>query len=251
MTTTTATTGTGEGATPTTWAKLRQVVLATDDIAESGAELRSALRLGSGFADPELDEVGLADDTIPVGAEAFLELVAPVAADHVLHRFLSRNGGRAGYCLSVQHPDPRGAAQRAADMGIRVTLTIEEFMGAHIIQLHPRDVGVLLELDGVVDPDRWFWDERDDRVPTPADALVDEVLGVVIAVAEPTVMAQRWRDLLALPEGPADRVDLSGRVVRFVPVGEDGRQGLVGVDLRSADGTTEDLRLVGVDIHVV
>ena len=236
--------------TTTTWAKLRQVVLATDDIVESGDTLRTALGLGPGFADPELDEVGLADDTIPVGTEAFLELVAPATADHDLHRYLARNGGRAGYCLSVQHPDPRGAAARAAAMGIRVTLTIEEFMGAHIIQLHPRDVGVLLELDGVVDPERWFWDDRDDRVPTPDDARVDEVLGVIIAVPEPTAMARRWRDLLALPDGPADRVDLSGRTVRFVPIGADGRQGLIGVDLRSVDGSVDDLHLVGVDVHI-
>lgn len=233
------------------WAQLRQVVLATTDIQRDGQAVREALGLGPGFADPELDDVGLLDDTIPVGPDAFLELVAPATPDHPAHGYLQGVGGAGGYCLSVQHPDPRAAARRAADLGVRVTTTVEEFMGAHIIQLHPADCGVLLELDGLADRDRWFWDDRDDVVPTPEDALVRDVVAVEVAVGDPTAMADRWRALMDLPDGKPDEVDLSGRTVRFVQP-EDGRRGLVAVDLAARHGVpTGTHDLVGTRIRLV
>ena len=233
------------------WAQLRQVVLATTDIERAGASVRATLGLGPGFADPELDEVGLADDTMPVGPDAFLELVAPVSTDHPVRGYLDRIGGAGGFCLSVQHPDPRAAASRAADLGIRITTTVEEFMGAHIIQLHPADCGVLLELDGIADPARWFWDDRDDVVPTPESALVEDVVAVDVAVDDPTAMAERWRALMGLPDGTPDQVDLSGRVVRFVHP-EGGRRGLVAVDLAARDGVSAATHdLVGTRVRLV
>ena len=38
-------------------------------------------------------------------------------------------------------------------------------MGHDIIQLHPLDVGVLLELDAFLPRDAWFWDDLPPREP--------------------------------------------------------------------------------------
>ena len=43
-------------------------------------------------------------------------------------------------------------------------------MGHPLFQMHPADVGILLELDGVTDPAVWFWD---DVTPGPTRRRVD------------------------------------------------------------------------------
>lgn len=198
----------------TAWAILRQVVMATDDIDGDGKLLRDTLRLGPGFADPELATIGLADDTLPLAGGSYLELVAPLTPDSSVARWLVKMGGRAGYALSVQHPDPLGVRDRALAMGIRVVADLE-VMGHPIVQLHPADVGVLLELDGITDQSAWFWDDL--GVSAPSDALVDDVLGVRIGTADPAATAQQWSRLLDLPGGPDHSIDLGGRTVWFVP----------------------------------
>lgn len=220
------------------WAKLRQVVIATNEMDADRQRLADALRLGPTLGDPMLADVGLADEMFPIGEETYLELVTAIKPGNSLTSYVTAQGGPAGYCMAVQHPEPRAAVERAKSMGIRVAVEIEDFDGAYLVQFHPADCGVLLELDGITEPDRWFWDSRPDRIPTPSDAAVTDIVAVDIAVDDPATMAQRWQQLTGVA-ADGTSLDLSGRIVRFVPTA-DGKRGLCAVDLVRAPGVELD-----------
>lgn len=199
------------------WAKLRQVVIGTTTHDDDLETVRAAFGLGKGFADPEVDDIGLIDATMPVSPGRYLEFVAPADPESSFARWLTKIGGRGGYVLSVQHPDPLGAKERALAAGVRVPVDVEAF-GKPVVQLHPQDMGLMLELDGITDPDQWFWDEID---PGPeVDAGIDRIVSIDVPVADPVEMNARWHHILGLGE-PTDptTVDLGGVPVRFVDGG--------------------------------
>jgi hypothetical protein len=199
------------------WAILRQVVLATTSHESDVAAVRAAFGLGQGFDDPELKKINLLDATMPVGRGRYLEVVAPAAPEGPVAKWLAKVGGRGGYVLSVQHPDPAAVKERALATGVRVPIE-EVAFGRQILQLHPKDVGLVLEVDGIDDPAVWFWDDIDPG-PEPG-AHVDEILGVEVPVADPAATAAQWRHLLDLPGDPGDTaLDLGGATVSFVPGG--------------------------------
>ncbi len=119
---------------------------------------------------------------------------------------------------------------RALARGIRVPVDVEAF-GNPVVQLHPQDVGLLLEIDGITDPRAWFWDDIN---PGPeADAGVDEILGVEVPVADPAAMNALWHDLLDLgAPAKTDEIQLGGTWVRFVAGGPSAQWKIV---LRRAD----------------
>ncbi|MER2224911.1 MAG: hypothetical protein ABS976_25295, partial [Rhodococcus sp. (in: high G+C Gram-positive bacteria)] len=85
-----------------TWEILRQVVIGARDLDKTGRQLREALNLAPGFADPLLEDIGLADETLAVGPQAFLEIVAPLDETVSLARWIRKGGGEGGYALSIQ-----------------------------------------------------------------------------------------------------------------------------------------------------
>ena len=186
---------------------LRHLVLATGDALAASARLAGELRLPPGFGDPELAAIGLTDRNMPVGEQKYLEVVGPLGPGSYLNRWLARVGGQGGYCLSVQVPDVPACKQRALDD--------QEVLGHPIVQLHPADVGILLELDGIADRSAWFWD---DITPGPQpDALIDDILAVTVGVPDPEAVTAQWAGIIGLePAGPA-RLDFSGCAVDFVP----------------------------------
>lgn len=230
----------------TTWATLRHVVLATGDLAGDGALLRERWGLGWGFTNPELAAAGVVDDTMPLYGGSYLELVAPLTQHSSLARWLAKVGGRGGYALSVQHPDPAGIKERAHAYGVRVVADLK-VMGHPVVQLHPADVGVLLELGGITDPDAWFWDDL--GIVPQEEALVDDVLGVEIGVPDPVATAVLWANVLDVPRGP-QAVEFGERFVRFVPVAAAPRWHLL---LRRAPTGTSlrDETVVGVDVRYI
>ena len=207
--------------TPTTapeWAILRQVVIATTDHAADVEAVRSAFGLGEGFGDPELKHLALLDATMPVGSgKRYLEFIGPENDTAVVTKWLTKIGGRGGYVLSVQHPDPDAVRARALARGVRVPIDTTA-LGHAVLQLHPQDVGLLLEVDGIADDTAWFWDDVDPG-PEP-DALVDGIVGVEVAVADPEATNALWHDLLGLgTPAVADTIEMGGIPVRFVPGG--------------------------------
>ena len=194
------------------WAILRQLVIATPDALSDGAAAARALQLPDGFADPELAKIGLHDYVMPVGPQKYLEYVGPVDGDSYINRWL-RRAGSGGYCLSVQVPDAPACKARAVAAGVRLAAD-QELMGHPLFQMHPGDVGILLELDGITDPDVWFWD---DVTPAPApDALIDDIVAVEVGVPEPVAMAALWASIIGLELLGPTSLDFSGCRVDFV-----------------------------------
>ncbi|MGN6609713.1 MAG: hypothetical protein ACTHMS_22215 [Jatrophihabitans sp.] len=198
------------------WAYLRQVVVATTSHDADLRTVRAALGLGAGFDDPELKKMNLADATMPVSATRYLEFVAPIVDEGPVASWLAKTGPRGGYTLSVQHPDPDAVRARCHEAGVRVPID-ELAFGRQVLQLHPKDVGLVLEIDGIPERDVWFWDDIDPG-PEP-NARVDEIVGVEIAVADPEAMAALWVRILGIPEPTHPTVLDLGATVRFVPGG--------------------------------
>lgn len=216
----------------TTWADLRQVVLATTDPTAVAGALRSRLALGRGFGDPELAAFGIDDDTMAIGAHTFLEVVSPTTPEHPIATWLARRGGSAGYLLSVQVSDVDACLVRCEQAGARVTVR-HVVQGWNVVQLHPGDMGgSAVELDGLHDRGRWFWDDLE--VDRPASAKVDDVVAVDVAATDPAAMLTRWSHVFGLdPDTAASTLALGDRLVRFVPAAD--RTGIVAVDLRAVD----------------
>jgi hypothetical protein len=228
------------------WAKLRQVVIATTDHVGDVTAVRKAFGLGAGFADPEVAHMSLVDATLPVAAGRYLEFVAPTEEGTSVATWLGKIGGRGGYVLSVQHPDPAAVKARSQARGIRVPIDVEAF-GKPVIQIHPKDVGLLLEVDGITDPSVWFWDDIDPG-PEPGSG-VDDIVAVEVPVADPVAMATLWHELLDLGEqATPGEVDLGGITVRFVPGGPSAQWTVV---LRTANEGAADPGLPGISFRLV
>ena len=194
------------------WAVLRHLVLAANDALAESARLAAALRLPQGFGDPELAAIELTDRNMPVGPQKYLEVVGPLGPGSYINRWLSRVGGQGGYCLSVQVPDVLACKQRALDRGVRLAAD-QEVLGHRIIQLHPADTGVLLELDGIPDQSRWFWD---DITPGPRpDALIDDITAVTVGLPDPEAAAALWAGIIGLELVTPTRLDFSGCAIDF------------------------------------
>jgi len=201
------------------------------------------LELGPGFGDPLLAAIHLADFTAPVGPDTYVEVLAPTTPDHPVARWLGRVGGASGWVLSTQVPSLDGVKERAAERGVRIAVQTKA-MGHDIIQLHPLDVGVLLELDQFLPRHQWFWDDlpaaRAARAARTAKA--DDIVAVDVAVdtaaGGPAAMAQTWAAIIGIdppvptPDGAA--LAFSRRTIRFVPA-TSGRTGIVAVDVHATD----------------
>lgn len=217
------------------WADLRQVVLATTTPAEVAGELRAQLGLGRGFGDPELQAFGIDDDTMAVGADTFLEVVSPTTAEHPIAAWLAKRGGSAGYLLSVQVSDVDACLARCEQAGVRVTVR-HVVQGWNVAQLHPGDMGgSSVELDGLHERGRWFWDALD--IDRPASSLVDDVVAVDVASDDPAAFLAKWATVFGLDaDTTSNTLALGTRTVRFVP--GPARAGIVAVDLQLADAAS-------------
>lgn len=229
------------------WAILRQVAVAAPDDTVVANEWRRAFGLGEGFADPELEGIGLKDVTLRVGPEAYLQSIAAATDEAPLNRWLERNGGPGGYLLSIQVPDVAARLRAAEAAGVDAVLDTVAF-GRRVVHLHPKKLGLLLELDEIDDPDVWFWDEIQ-----PAEdphALVSDVAGVEMSAPDPEAMAAVWA---AVFEVEVDRaadapvVWLGSRAVRFVPA---DRVAMTGIELTTGHGSPSPQVIAGVEMRV-
>jgi hypothetical protein len=221
------------------WAELRQVGLATLGHAAAVRAATELLELGSGFDDPLLADWHLTDFTAPIGPDTYLEILAPTTPDHSMTRWLGRAGGAAGWVLATQVPSLDGVQERAAERGVRIAVQTRA-MGHNIVQFHPLDVGVLLELDEFLPRTAWFWDDMETARAAQASrsTKVDNIVAVDVAAQDPAATAAIWAALVDL-EPPTETADgaaiaFGSRTVRFVPAAR-GRTGIVAVDLHATD----------------
>lgn len=224
------------------WAALRQAVFAAPHLDRAVEQLRTTLRLPAGFADPELAAFGMGDRTLPVGSQ-FLEVVSPLQDQGPLSTFLQRHPGGGGYCLSVQVPDVTPIRQSALDEGIRIVADTTA-LGRRVLQLHPKDVGVLLEFDEIPERDTWFWDD----VSTGPDhqALVDRLVGVQVRHHDPCAAAALWARLSGAQQLSDTCVDF-GTHVSFLPGERAGWQGLL-LGVRDGVPAPPECTLLGVQV---
>jgi len=225
--------------TAPSWAELRQVGFAALDHAAAVRAATDLLGLGWGFGDPLLAGLNLADFTAPIGPDTYVEVLTPTVPEHSVARWLRRVGGASGWVLATQVPSLDGVTERAAERGVRIAVQTHA-MGHDIVQLHPLDVGVLLELDEFLPRDAWFWDDVEAAQAAYASrsAKVDDIVAVDVAAADPAAMAETWAAIIGLepPARTADRAAIAfgSRTIRFVAaVG--GRTGIVAVDLHATD----------------
>jgi hypothetical protein len=221
------------------WAELRQVGFAALDHATAVRAATELLELGPGFGDPLLAAVHLADFTAPVGPDTYVEVLAPTTPDHSVARWLGRVGGASGWVLSTQVPSLDGVRERAAEHGVRVAVQTQA-MGHDIIQLHPLDVGVLLELDAFLPRHRWFWDDLPAARAAHAarTTKADNIVAVDVAAEDPAAMAATWAAIIGIdppvPTADGAAIAFSSRAIRFVPA-RNGRTGIVAVDVHATD----------------
>ena len=110
-----------------------------------------------------------------------------------------------------------------------------EAYGHRIVQLHPGDLGLLVELDEIPDADEWFWDETEKEVSL--DPWVDDILGVDVSSPDPARTATLWAEVFGKKPVSAQplSIRLGSRVVSFVP-GE--RSMLTAIDLAASSGAS-------------
>ena len=218
------------------WAILRQAVIAATDHDATSRGLRGSLALAPGFQDPLLEEMGLRDETFRIGKVAHIELVSPLNAESAINRWLGKVGGEAGYCLSIQVPDVQRLVDNATAAGVRVLADVNHF-GRRIVQLHPKDMGLLVELDEIPESDQWFWDDIEAEVP--AAPYVDDVLGVEVSSPDPLAQARRWAQVFQGDRAEAEptEVHLGSRVVRFV---EGAVSAMTAIDLAATSDLPAD-----------
>jgi catechol 2,3-dioxygenase-like lactoylglutathione lyase family enzyme len=71
-------------------------------------------------------------------------------------------------------------------------------------------------------------------VDRPADARVDDIVAVELAVKDPDAAVARWSVVFGMPVGAdGSSIDLGGREVRFVPRGD--ATGLSHVQMHAVD----------------
>ncbi len=223
---------------------LRQPVVAVRDLSAGVAEWRSALGLGPGARDADMATFGLDHEVLGVGAETFIEVVAPIRDDAAVAHLLERAGGDCGYMLAlhIRDADVQAFHARVAANGYRVVMT-SSYLGSDIVQLHPREFGTLLQVSHTDRP--WHWLESVGRHTT--GTVADEITAVQIAVDDPAAMASKWATLLGI-EADATTLPLDQGTIEFVPA--TGPAGFVGVTVSAADRSQAGnrLRLSGITV---
>ncbi|MGR7027191.1 hypothetical protein [Geodermatophilus sp. URMC 62] len=176
--------------------RLRQLVLAAQQLAPVERALRELLGAAAPHRDPDVGRFGLTNAVLAAGCD-FVEVVSPSAPGTAAGRWLARNGGDGGYVLVVDGPAALTAPDRLAALAVREVHRVElpDVVDVH---LHPRDTGgVLLALDAVDPAGSWRWagPAWTGRSPSCAGGLRE----VTVAVPDPDEVARRWAALLDVP----------------------------------------------------
>jgi len=212
---------------------LRQVIIGAGDVEQASQEMRDAFGLAKGFADPLLEEMNMDDDTFRVGAETHLELVGPLKPEAPIAKWCAKVGGGGGYGLAIQVGDHAPYRARIEQMGVRIIEDMEAY-GHGIIQLHPADMGILVELDEIADPSVWFWDDVEAEVSE--NPVIDDVLAVEISSPDPEAQAQKWATLFDVTVETVDgtlQIPFGARTVRFV---QGDVKMMTGCDVQAVEG---------------
>ena len=206
--------------------RLRQVALVAHDLEAIVGRLHEAFGLEVAFRDPGVATFGLVNAVIPVGNQ-FLEVVSPTRDGTAGGRQLERMGGDGGYMVICHTDDQAPFKARAAAMGIRSAIDVDDH-GYRIWQLHPGDTGgSFLEIDlqpGWDDePQPWMPAGKEWHRAVRTE-VIDGITGIELAA--PAGVRERWRELLGVEH--FDNAELRW---------SDGTRGIVTVDVHATDRT--------------
>jgi hypothetical protein len=227
--------------------ELRQIVLLTADLAAALDTARQSFRVPAGTSDPVgMAAIGFRHEVFGFD-RTYVEICEPIDPQSSAGHRAASGGG--GFMVVVQVPDAAAMQARAADLGLRPLLT-EEFHGSPISQWHPRDFGTIAEFDQMIPPDSWHL--APDVYASRSTEVVSDIVAVRIAVADPSVMAQRWAAVTGgALQADGATVDLGGRTVGFVPRAEGTPD--MAVDCAATDRASQGtvIRLCGVDFRLI
>ena len=228
--------------------RLRQLVIAAQDLEPVVDQLSGFLGVEVCYRDPGVGAFGLHNALLAVGTQ-FLEVVSPVKDGTTAGRFLDRKGGDAGYMVIFQVPNFESARGRVDAAGMRVVWegSVPGIRGMHI---HPADIGgAIVSLDEADPADGWPWagPEWTEHVRTE---VVSGFACAHMQAARPSAMAAQWSSVLGIdPIGDASgtpAIGLDDSVVRFHGPEDDRGDGLVGIDLTASDRSRAgDTALIG------
>lgn len=212
-----------ENTTGTPMLRLRQVALVAHELDPIVEHLRAVLGLEIGHRDPGVGTFGLVNAILPVGNQ-FIEIVAPTREGTAAGRQLDRRGGDGGYMVITQTDDHARRRARAAELGIRTVMELDEG-DYRCMQLHPSDTGgSFLEIDwneGGDRPDGDWWPAGRDWRPFVRTDVVSGVSAVEVEASDPAKVAARWGEIIEREphDGPGGLpvLGLDGAEVRFVP----------------------------------
>lgn len=226
---------------------IRQVVLLVPELQPALAEFRKTFGFAEGIKSPGITKWGFEHEVFTFG-DSFLEICAPLKADSHPGRLMERRGAM-GYMVVVQVDDLKKTVAKAAEAGIK-PLFIEDLHGNAISQWHPKALGTLVEFDQVDPHDSWHYAPGVFERKCTDVAL--DVVGAVLAVADPEAMASTWSNLLESPLINPTTLALRRTQLRFVPIAGE-RSGLVEVELapRNPSRVGETIRLSGVDFSFI
>jgi hypothetical protein len=192
--------------------RIRQIVLATRQLAPAVQAVERTLGLQVAYRDPLIAEFGLHNALLPIG-DQFLEVLAPTQDNTAAGRHLDRHGDSA-YMLILQTDDLARERTRLQQLGVR-TVWEAEYPDMRALHLHPKDIGAaIVSLDQPTPPESWRWAGPDwqKHVSTRGAREIREVIvGAIDAVA----MARRWAEVLGTPAPHDQRIDLRGGVLSF------------------------------------
>ncbi len=216
---------------------LRQVVLASRDLAKTVADIRAVFDVDVSFHDPGVGAFGLRNAVMPVGT-TFLEVVSPVATGTAAGRFLDRRGGDGGYMVMLQTADHAAARLRVEEGNVRVVFSLD-LAEVTEIHLHPSDVpGAIVAISKPRPASSWKWGGPDWERFVRTE-IVDRAVGVELEAADPRALAERWAEVLGLSShrggSGAFELALDGGRIRFVPLETLSRDGIVAFEFRTND----------------
>lgn len=219
--------------------RLRQVAMVARDLDPVVAQLCAVLNVDVSFNDPGVAEFGLKNAVMPIGDDAFLEVVAPKEPNTTAERYLERRKGDGGYMVLFQTKDLDEERKRMADLGVRIVWSadLEDAAGMH---LHPRDVGgAIMSLDVMKPPESWRWGGPSWQQHIRTETTT-ALAGVEVQAENPQAVANRWAEVLrseAMPANGGYKIPLDhDTYVRVVPLQDDRGEGISGIDVRLRSG---------------
>lgn len=228
--------------------EFRQLVLLTGDLEGTLAQARKEFEVPNGFRDEvALAKVGMKHEVFGFD-RTYVEVCEPINPESPAARSLERKGD-SGFMVVLQVPDSEAMVERAKALDLK-PLVLKDHHGSVLSQWHPRDFGTIAEFDEMRPADSWHF--APEIYETRGNSVVEDIVAVHLAVADPTAMAERWAAVTGAPIAE-DGVSLlaGGAVLHFATV--EGASGVHAVECRVADRLRagETIRLGGVDFNFV